>query len=314
MSKYTFKQWCEDNNRYDLLDRWDYDKTGFGPEAITFQSNKLVWFKCPNGIHESSKRRVFRITGKSADQKDFKCVECLNDHAINFIDLAGKKFGDLEVLKLDDVRNSKHTNNQTYWFCKCSCGKIISTYSVALRDGRQVTCGDRSFHKSGENSTNWKGGITPKLVKERNSLKYDEWRNSVYKKDWFTCQCCGEHKDIEKNAHHFLNFAEHDELKYDIDNGILLCTKCHHIKCIGSFHNIYGTTRNNHEQLEEYINYKRKELGIRIPFSIDSYKCGNILKPFDVDKYFIKSLYSYKLNTKKTRIYNKMVSISLKKE
>ena len=31
--------------------------------------------------------------------------------------------------------------------------------------------------------------------------------------------------------------------------------------------------------IEEYINNKRKELGINIPFSIESYKNGKILKP-----------------------------------
>ena len=34
--KYTFYQWCVDNKRNDLLDRWDYGKTGFSPNDITF--------------------------------------------------------------------------------------------------------------------------------------------------------------------------------------------------------------------------------------------------------------------------------------
>ena len=282
--KYTFKQWCLDNDRQDLLDRWDYEKTGFKPEDITYSSNKDVFFKCPEGIHESAKRKVFRVTGKNTDQRDFKCLECLNGHAQNFEDLTGKVFGELIVLELDNKRNHSKTNdnNQTYWLCKCSCGSTISTYGAALKRGDQKTCGNRTIHKSGENASNWKGGITSELILQRNNILYDSWRNSVYKKDWFTCQCCGKSKNIEKNAHHLKNFSEYKELQYDISNGILLCSECHHIKCIGSFHNIYGTHNNDESQLEEYINNKRKQLGINIPFSIDEYKNGKILKPDDI--------------------------------
>ena len=62
MLKYSFKQWCDDNNRQDLLDRWDYDATGFSPEDITFASAKPVYFKCPIGKHKSEKRKVYVIT------------------------------------------------------------------------------------------------------------------------------------------------------------------------------------------------------------------------------------------------------------
>ena len=285
--KYTFKEWCQDNNRESILERWDYEKTGFGPEDITYASNKDVFIKCPAGIHESSKRKVWRLTNKNSDQVDFKCIECLNGHSHNFEDLAGVNFGELTVLKLDNKRNEDNKNsgnNQTYWLCKCSCGSVISTYSIALKYGKQTTCGNRAIHKSGENSSNWKGGITPKLLSERTSKRYNEWRDMVYKKDWYTCQCCGKSKNINKNAHHIINYAENEELRYDLNNSILLCEECHHIKCIGSFHNIYGTHNNSPEQLEEYINNKRKQLGINIPFNIDEYKKGKILKPNDLIK------------------------------
>lgn len=69
-----------------------------------------------------------------------------------------------------------------------------------------------------------------------------------------------------------------------MSNGILLCAECHHIKHEGSFHNLYGTKNNNSEQLEEYINNRRKQLGIYIPFNIDDYLNGNILKPGMIEK------------------------------
>ena len=86
-----------------------------------------------------------------------------------------------------------------------------------------------------------------------------------------------------KNAHHILNFSENDNIKYDINNGMLLCDKCHHIKYKGSFHNIYVTHSNTPEQLEEYINIRREMLGVPILFSMMSYLNGNILRPDDVE-------------------------------
>lgn len=280
--KYSFKEWCNDRNREDLLNRWDYEKTGFGPEDISYASGKPVYFKCPKGIHESELRYVHRITCKS-DQNDFKCKECLKEYPI-LKDITGNTYGELTVIGPDFDATKNHKGNGTYWKCKCSCGAIVSVYANSLKDGRQVTCGNREIHRSGENNSNWKGGITPKLLSERTSSSYEIWRDAVYKKDWYTCQCCGQSSNIEKNAHHIINFAENDDLKYDIQNGITLCAPCHHIKYKGSFHNIYGTRNNTPQQLEEYINFKRMALGIPIPFSIDLYLSGHILKPRDIEQ------------------------------
>jgi len=279
--KYTFYQWCIDNKRHDLLERWDYDKTGFGPEDITYASAKPVYFKCPNNIHESSERKVYAITNKRSDQSNFRCNECMKLYPI-IKDITGKTYGALTVIEPDFEATKNHRGNGTYWKCICSCGRIVSVYANSLKDGRQVTCGDRKTHRSGSDNSNWKGGVTPKLLSERTSEDYKTWRDAVYAKDWYTCQCCGVSNCIEKNAHHINNFSEFEDGKYDISNGICLCAECHHIKNVGSFHNIYGTHNNNGSQLEEYINTKRQQLGIDIPFSLESYFSGNILKPDDI--------------------------------
>ena len=277
--KYTFKQWCLDNEKIDLLERWDYEKTGFSPEDITYASAKPVYFKCPNGIHESELRYVYRLTCKS-DQTTFRCKECVKEYPI-LKDISGITFGELTAIEPDFEETKKHSSG-TYWKCICSCGAEVSVFANSLKDGRQVTCGNRKIHKTGCDNPNWKGGITPLLLSERTSTDYKNWRDGVYEKDWYTCQCCGKYKNIEKNAHHIYNFSDHEDTRYDVSMGICLCSECHHIKHIGSFHNLYGTHNNTPEQLEEYINSKRKSLGIDVPFSLDSYLSGNILKPGDI--------------------------------
>lgn len=111
---------------------------------------------------------------------------------------------------------------------------------------------------SGENNWNWQGG---KENDERHSCEYRKWRATVFERDGFVCQCCGATiSDMKLHAHHILNFAEHEDLKYDLNNGVTLCEKCHSPNIYGSFHSIYGTRNNTKEQLDEYINNKQSDV------------------------------------------------------
>lgn len=61
---------------------------------------------------------------------------------------------------------------------------------------------------------------------ERRTPEYRLWRDSVYKRDNYTCQHCGQiGGDLE--AHHIESFAKHKEKRIDVNNGITLCKKCH---------------------------------------------------------------------------------------
>lgn len=60
----------------------------------------------------------------------------------------------------------------------------------------------------------------------RTSKDYKEWRLSVFRRDGFTCkQCAYKGKDLE--AHHIKKWSTHFNFRYDTDNGITLCKKCH---------------------------------------------------------------------------------------
>ena len=81
-------------------------------------------------------------------------------------------------------------------------------------------------YQSGENNSNWKGGITPINFKVRHSEEYMKWRRDVLVRDHFTCQKCG-HRFINIVAHHIKYFSEYKELWFDVTNGITLCKNCH---------------------------------------------------------------------------------------
>jgi len=64
-------------------------------------------------------------------------------------------------------------------------------------------------------------------VKRNRSIKiYKEWRTAVFERDNFTCKVCGT-KGIKLNAHHIEKWADCEESRFDINNGITLCESCH---------------------------------------------------------------------------------------
>ena len=104
-------------------------------------------------------------------------------------------------------------------------------------------------HKK-ELSPTWKGGVEYHRV-ERSTEEYRRWRKAVFDRDLYTCQCCknknGYGYKIKLHAHHLHNWNDNEQLRYEVDNGITLCDKCHYL-----FHSIYGKKNNTVEQYYEF--------------------------------------------------------------
>lgn len=75
-----------------------------------------------------------------------------------------------------------------------------------------------------------------------------EWRNEVYERDNYTCQCCGDSKGGNLNAHHINAYNWDKEHRVDINNGICICSECHK-----EFHSIYGKGNNTWQQFREFL-------------------------------------------------------------
>ena len=79
----------------------------------------------------------------------------------------------------------------------------------------------------GENTPNWKGGITSATHLIRNSLEYEEWRIKVFERDNYTCAICFQVGGY-LHADHIKSFKDYPELRLDVSNGRTLCIECHY--------------------------------------------------------------------------------------
>ena len=97
------------------------------------------------------------------------------------------------------------------------------------------------LNKSGPETNNWRGGLTPIREKIRKMKEYIGWRLGIFAKDDFTCQVCGTRGGDLVADHYPKMFAEildeHevttleearqvDEL-WSVANGRTLCIPCH---------------------------------------------------------------------------------------
>lgn len=98
-----------------------------------------------------------------------------------------------------------------------------------------------------EKNPAWKGGITPIVEIIRKSLEMKLWRKANMERDNFTCQKC-EIIGGKLQVHHINNFADFEELRTSISNGITFCKNCHK-----EFHKKYGVKNNTKGQLEEFL-------------------------------------------------------------
>ena len=53
-----------------------------------------------------------------------------------------------------------------------------------------------------------------------------EWRTKIFNRDNYTCKCCGK-KGGRLQAHHIKGYKKYPKLRYELNNGITLCIKCH---------------------------------------------------------------------------------------
>lgn len=85
-------------------------------------------------------------------------------------------------------------------------------------------------------------------VAERKTTKDRLWRISVFVRDNYTCQVCGDDKGGNLVSHHLESYHKNEQGRYDIDNGLTLCKTCHF-----DYHHNHGWKNATKKKFEQFV-------------------------------------------------------------
>ena len=130
----SFKQWCIDNHRQDLLDRWDYELNKLNPDEMCYSTSKKYYFKCPNSKHPSELKRISDIT--NIREGSTKCNQCNSFAQLgvdkireNFLD----KYWDYENnIDIDPWKIASRSNSKVW--IKCQEKDYHGSYEITCND------------------------------------------------------------------------------------------------------------------------------------------------------------------------------------
>jgi len=123
----SFEKWCVENNREDILKRWDYDLNNCLPSDIFCKTHKEYYFKCQQGIHNSELKRIVPFINEQYES--IACKYC-NSFAQWGIDNLGDDFLD------------------KYW----SDNNTINPFELSKSNSNKVwiRCQEKNYHKDYE--------------------------------------------------------------------------------------------------------------------------------------------------------------------
>lgn len=215
-------------------------------KPIRYLENKKYECLCDCG-------NIIIVNGALLRKGHTKSCGCLTKDKTN---LVGLRFDRLLVIE------KIIKNNKARLKCVCDCGKIIETCPNRLVNKKTRSCGCLARELSIQRGKLLKKEKHPcwnhELSKEERECSQNrslnpelkQWRNAVYRKDKFTCNICKDNRGKNLNAHHLFAWNKYKNLRFDINNGITLCNKCH-----TKFHKLYGSGNNT---LEQFLEFKEK--------------------------------------------------------
>lgn len=209
--------------------------------VLSKHSNIKVEVKCPKCKEVRSVH--YKSICKAGHHFCLKCIRQIKQR--KYLNI-GDNYGNLAI-----INPSKKSG---FSICRCECGNEVEVYNYNLKIGKTQSCGclrqenlQNIERPKGENHGMWKGGVSTERERFMQTKEYKDWRISVFERDNFTCQKCGQ-VGYDLNAHHIKNYADNEDCRTDIDNGTTLCEECHRL-----FHSTYGIQNNNELQFEEFL-------------------------------------------------------------
>lgn len=158
------------------------------------------------------------------------------------VECSSKSQMNRKVLKCKNCNSEfERTASEIFWSNQRGCENIFCSSKCK-----------QEYH-IGKNHPNWIEDRT-QIKNTNNTIRWSkemcDWRKTIYKRDNYTCQMCGNRSSKDNaiilNAHHIERFADNEDLRFDINNGITLCEDCHKLT--------YGKEKDFEEQFKNIIN------------------------------------------------------------
>lgn len=184
----SFGQWCVDNDRQDLLNRWDYDKNLLSPYDVYATSNKKYYFTCPihNPLHPSSLKILNNIIKQEGSQKCDGCESfgqwCIDNVDKDFLQKYWSDNNTTSPFALSRKSERKvliKCQDIAYHEYAISCGNFISGERCGYCAGKKVHANDST------------GARYPKIISmwsAKNKKSAYEYLPYSNKKVWFECE------------------------------------------------------------------------------------------------------------------------------
>jgi 5-methylcytosine-specific restriction endonuclease McrA len=149
-----------------------------------------------------------------------RCWECYKKSPNKY--WLGKKRDFVTVQKIADSKRGKPSWN------KGITGKdshsFGNTNMLGVKHSDEYRRNMSKIKKATKNHL-WIHGLG-KMRSHYPGVEYKIWRDSVFKRDDYTCQFCHK-RGVELQADHIKPWALYEELRYELNNGRTLCKPCH---------------------------------------------------------------------------------------
>ena len=216
---------------------WEhYKKLGYGNhkfgEAVTVRTEHL---------HEGSEIDIevyCQSCGRTFTTRPYyisRNSHCLCRSCVHREDIEGKRFGSLVSLRFLNV-----TNGKTYWLFRCDCGKEVERSIKSVEKSKHPSCGCNKFKsllealslRKGDKHPMWRKDLSPEERESRKEhrngdAEFSKWSYEIKKIGNFTCAVCGSKSGGNLVSHHLYNWSSYPEYRYEIWNGVCLCSECH---------------------------------------------------------------------------------------
>lgn len=202
----SFEQWCIDNNRQDVLDRWDYElNNGVKPNEICYGTQSEYYFKCSRGLHESELKNINAFTNNK--DNSIECKVCnsfaqwgIDNICSDFLD----KYWDWKKndnLKVNPWEIVKEDRNKKVWIkCQNDLKPYHDSYQIYCVDfiiGHRCSyCANRKVHPLDSLGTLYPESL--KVWSDKNKKSSYEYSPGSHQKVLWKCPE-GKHEDYYRN-------------------------------------------------------------------------------------------------------------------